>query len=103
MRTAEQMKNEKMTFRDWLIIIGLGIAIVVTVLSIIVATMINDFNKDIVFISYKVQKGDNLTAIADKHSDEYVLKTIAQIKEDNNLKSSDLVVGTILKLREEVK
>ena len=50
-------------------------------------------------IEHTVKQGENLTQIASKYSDDYVLKTIASIKKLNGMKESDLYVGQVLKIK----
>lgn len=49
-------------------------------------------------IEHTVKQGENLTQIASKYSDDYVLKAVADIKKLNGMKESDLQVGQTLKI-----
>lgn len=49
-------------------------------------------------IEHTVQAGENLTSIASKYSDEYVLKAIAEIKKLNGMQDSDIHEGQVLKI-----
>lgn len=49
-------------------------------------------------IEHTVKQGENLTQIASKYSDDYVLKTVADIKKLNGIKESDIVVGQVIKV-----
>lgn len=50
-------------------------------------------------IEHTVQAGENLTSIANKYSDDYVLKTIASIKKLNNMIESDVYAGQTILVR----
>lgn len=82
----------------------LDLILCVMITAFITLTTINmlleNFNAKIIWTTHTVQKGENLTAIAIKHSDNYVLKIVNQIKLDNNMHESDVYVGQVLKIRQ---
>lgn len=76
------------------------ITYVIVVLTILTLLYLNASYKPQIgqVIEHTVKQGENLTSIANKYSDDYVLKTIASIKKLNGMTESDLVVGQVLKV-----
>lgn len=54
-------------------------------------------------IEHTVKTGENLTSICNKYyKDTYILKSLAIVKNDNNIIESDLYVGQVLKIRKDI-
>ncbi|MEG1705056.1 MAG: LysM peptidoglycan-binding domain-containing protein [Clostridia bacterium] len=81
------------------------VCFVLLLLIIAICSLINIASKqdkpiETSYRTYTVQQGDNLTKIANKYyTDTYLNEAIFEIKKENNLKSSSLEVGQVLKVR----
>lgn len=74
---------------------------VIIALLIILDNVTHKQNKTVEtsYKTYTVQQGDNLTKIANRfYKDTYLPEAIFTIKQENNLKSSGLEVGQVLRL-----
>lgn len=91
---------KKYNTKDMLIILAVSTTLAVALLLTIVSIILDDFNKDIVYMSYEVKKGDNLTTIANRYyKDIYILKAIAEIKQINNMTNSNIYEGQIIRIK----
>ena len=102
MKTAEQRTRQEkkmLEFKRWLVKTILYSLFIIGLLSLMTWYSFNcGKGTTVKVIEHKVKQGENLTSIASKYSDDYVLKAVADIKKLNGMKESDLQVGQTLKI-----
>jgi LysM repeat protein len=80
--------------------IAVFILIVVMLFLIFLSVIkVEQQEKEVIQIQHIVMSGENLTQLADKYyEDMYLLKAIQKIKTDNNMATSDLQIGQVIKI-----
>ncbi len=98
MRAEIKRLERKRAILNWIEAITYAVFIIFCIWVIANFTPIEQPQGQAQIIEHTVKQGENLTQIASKYSDDYVLKAVADIKKLNGMKESDLQVGQTLKI-----
>ncbi len=106
MKTAEQMKIEELNRLElkrklWTLALNILLAVLITILLITIGISKREFKQEgqVSYKNYIVQEKETLFDIANKlDKDEDLRKTVNDIKKFNNLKSSMIYEGQVLKV-----